>query len=149
MITVASTVIEAPVDEVWSWLDDFAAWHVWIPRITATVMDEGLVQGPVGSVRILRREDGTTVREKLLMKDDVHHTIAYSFDGPHPYPVRRYVGTVRLEPVTTTGATFVHWSGDFDTDAADEERAAGLFRGVYTAFFGYLTERTQAQLTEA
>lgn len=149
MIAVASTVIDAPVEDVWSWLDDFTAWHVWIPRIEATVMDEGLAQGPVGSVRILHRDDGTTVREKLLMKDDLRHAITYSFDGPHPYPVRRYVGTVRLDPVTTSGATFVHWSGDFDADAADEQRAAELFRAVYTAFFGYLTERTAARVTQA
>lgn len=147
MITIASTVIDAPLEEVWGWLDDFTAWHVWIPRIESTEMDEGLVQGPVGSVRILHRQDGTVVREKLLMKDDRQHTIAYSFDGEHPYPVRSYVGTVRLDPVTTTGATFVHWSGDFDTDAADEERAGELFRSVYTAFFGYLTERTAEQLS--
>jgi hypothetical protein len=147
VITVASTVIEAPVEKVWSWLDDFTSWHVWIPRIEATTMDEGLTQGPVGSVRILHREDSTVIREKLLMKDDRHHTLAYSFDGPHPYPVRRYVGTVRLEPVTTSGATFVHWSGNFDADAADEQHASDLFRGVYTAFFGYLAERTAARLT--
>ena len=149
MISVASTVIDAPLEDVWSWLDDFTSWHRWIPRIETTVMDEGLTQGPVGSVRILHREDGTVIREKLVMKDDLRHTMAYSFEGPHPYPVRRYVGTVRLEPVTTTGATYVHWSGDFDADAADETRAAELFRTVYTAFFGYLAERTGAQLTSS
>ena len=149
MISVASTVIDAPLEDVWAWLDDFTSWHVWIPRIDKTVMDEGLTQGPVGSVRIMHREDGTVIREKLVMKDDLHHTMAYAFEGPHPYPVRRYVGTVRLEPVTTTGATFVHWSGDFDTDAADESRAAELFRSVYTGFFGYLAERTEARVAPA
>jgi Polyketide cyclase / dehydrase and lipid transport len=149
MISVASTVIDAPLEDVWSWLDDFTSWHAWISRIDMTVMAEGRTQGPVGSVRILHREDGTVIREKLVMKDDLRHTMAYCFDGPHPYPVRRYVGTVRLEPVTTTGATYVHWSGDFDADAADELRAAELFRSVYTAFFGYLAERTGAQLASS
>lgn len=142
MIAVASTVIDAPVEDVWRWLDDFTAWHTWIPRIHATVMDDGLVQAPVGSVRIVTRANGATIREKLLMKDELRHTMTYTFDGPHPYPVRRYVATVRLEPVTTSGATFVHWSGDFDADAADEQRAGELFRDVYTGFFGDLAERT-------
>ena len=149
MITVASTVIDAPLEDVWALLDDFSSWHAWIPRIEKTVMDEGLTQGPVGSVRILHREDGTVIREKLVMKDDLNHTIAYGFDGDHPYPVRRYVGTVHLEPVTTTGATFVRWTGDFDTDAVDETRAAELFRTVYTGFFGYLAERTEARVSPA
>jgi hypothetical protein len=142
VIAFASTVIDAPVVNVWSWLDDFTAWHRWMPDFEATEMHDGLGQGPVGSVRILHRTDGSTIRERLLVKDELRHTITYRFDGPHPYPVRRYVGTVRLEPVTTSGATFVLWSGDFDADAADEQRAAELFRGVYTAFFGYLADRT-------
>jgi uncharacterized protein YndB with AHSA1/START domain len=141
VIAVASTVIAAPIDEVWSWLSDFTSWHRWIPRMDKTVMDDALTQGPVGSVRILHRDDGTAIREKLVMKDDLRHTLAYRFDGPHPFPVRRYVGTVRLEPVTTTNATFVHWSGDFDADAADEQRAAETFCSIYTMFFGALAER--------
>jgi hypothetical protein len=147
VITVASAVIDAPLEDVWAWLDDFTSWHRWLPGMDRTVMAGGLTQGPVGSVRILHRADGTVIREKLVMKDDVRHTMAYSFDGPHPFPVRRYVGTVRLEPVTTTGATFAHWSGDFDADAADEARVAEVFRSVYTAFFGYLTERTGQRLS--
>jgi hypothetical protein len=142
LIAVASTVIDAPLDTVWGWLDDFTGWHRWIAGMERTVMDSGLTQGPVGSVRILHRADGTQIRERLVLKDELRHTIAYSFDGPHPFPVRRYVGTVRLEPVTTTNATFVHWSGDFDADKADEARAADVFRSVYTAFFGYLAAQS-------
>jgi carbon monoxide dehydrogenase subunit G len=140
VIASVSTVIDAPLEDVWALLDDFTNWHTWIPRIVSTTMDDGLDQAPVGSVRILTREDGTSIRERLCDKDNTRHILSYSFDGPHPYAVRRYVGTVRLEPVTTSGATFVHWSGDFDADAADEAAAADLFRRVYLAFFGYLTD---------
>jgi hypothetical protein len=140
VIASVSTVIDAPLDEVWRWLDDFANWHLWIPRILSTTMDEGLDQAPVGSTRILGREGGSTIREQLRMKDADRHTLSYVFDGPYPYPVRRYVGTVRVEPVTTSGATFVHWSGDYDSDAADETAAAETFRAIYLTFFAALTE---------
>ena len=140
MIAVATTVVDAPITRVWARLADFTSWHSWLPRIESTVLADGLDQGPVGSVRVLRLDDGSAIREKLLVKDELHHTIAYCFDGPHPYPVRRYVGTVHLEPVTTTGSTFVHWSGDFDADAADEQRASEAFRAVYTGFLACLAE---------
>lgn len=135
MIAAASTVVDAPIERVWALLDDFTAWHVWIPHIESTTMDRGMTQAPVGSTRILTREDGSTIREKLVRKDDEAHLISYTFDGAHPYPVRRYIGTVRLEPVTTSGATFVHWSGDFDSDASDEDEAAENFKRVFLIFF--------------
>jgi hypothetical protein len=142
MITSVSTVLDAPVGDVWRWLDDFANWHKWIPRIVSTTMDEGLDQAPVGSTRILHREDGSTIRERLIDKDGVRRTMSYVFDGPTPFPVRRYVGTVRVEPVTTSDATFIHWSGDFDSDAEVEQQVAATFRGIYESFFTALADVT-------
>jgi hypothetical protein len=142
VITSVSTVLDAPVDEVWRWLDDFANWHKWIPRIVSTTMDEGLDQAPVGSTRILHREDGSTIRERLIDKDSIRRTLSYVFDGPAPFPVRRYVGTVRVEPVTTSDSTFIHWSGDFDSDSAVEQQVAETFRGIYQSFFMALADVT-------
>lgn len=140
MIVVVGAVIDAPIDDVWRQIEDFTAWHVWIPRIVATTMQDGQDQAPVGSVRALVREDGTGIRERLEMKDAARHTLSYSFDGPHPFPVRRYLGTVRLEPITTTGTTYVHWSGDFDADADAEAKVADTFRRLYTSFIEAIAE---------
>jgi hypothetical protein len=76
------------------------------------------------------------------MKDGARHTLSYLFDGPHPYPVRRYVGTVRLEPITTSDATFVHWSGDFDADREVEQTTAETFRRAYLSFVHALADAT-------
>jgi carbon monoxide dehydrogenase subunit G len=139
VIAAVSTVIAAPVDTVWSLLDDFAGWHRWLPTIASTTMDDGLDQAPTGSVRILKRDDGSTIRERLVTKDDARRTMSYVFDGDHPYPVRRYVGTVRVEPVTTDNTTYVHWSGDFDCDAENEQATADTFRRVYRSFLQALS----------
>jgi carbon monoxide dehydrogenase subunit G len=140
VIAVASAVIDAPIDAVWRHIEDFAQWHPWIPGIVGTRMDDGQEQAPVGSVRSLERADGTGIRERLVSKDAARHVLSYTFDGPHPFPVRRYVGTVRLEPVTTTDATFVHWSGDFDADVDSEQRAADTFCRIYGSFLDALAD---------
>ena len=128
MIAAVSTVLPQAVDTVWPWLEDYTGWHRWLPGIVATTMEGN-------DLRILQREDGSTIRERLLLKDSTRRTMAYTFDGDHPFPVRRYVGTVRAEPVTTDDSTYLHWFADFDADAAAEQAAADTFRRIYLTFF--------------
>lgn len=133
-VTVVSTVITAPADEVWGRLGDFATWHTWLPRIESTNMEAGHETGPVGCVRTLVLADGSSVRERLLSKDDAARTLSYEFAGPHSFPVRRYVGRIRVEEITTSGDSYVHWSGDFDAETADEAKAARIFAIIYGTF---------------
>jgi hypothetical protein len=135
VIAAVSTVIAAPIDEVWPWLDDFTGWHRWLPNIVSTTMADGHDQAPIGSVRILQRAVGSSIREKLTFKDGPRRTLSYIFDGPHPFPVRRYVGSVQLEPVTTDNSTFIRWWADFDGDADTESAAADTFGRIYLSFF--------------
>lgn len=144
MIVTVSAVIDAPVERVWALLDDFANWHRWVARLESTVMADDQHQAPVGSTRIIGLGGGNSIRERLIHKDVVARRVSYTFDGPQPYPVRRYVGTVHVEPVTTTGQTYAVWSGDFDSDAADEARAAAMFERVYLSFFDAITAATTA-----
>lgn len=139
-IAVVTTVLEAPIEKVWGYVGDFTTWHTWIPRITSTEMDPGSEGGQVGSVRRLTLSDGSTIREQLVVKDDDRRVIAYTFPAGSPFPVRRYLGRVRLYPVTTTGATFLHWSGAFDADEAVEATLVARFSATYTAFIAGLTE---------
>jgi carbon monoxide dehydrogenase subunit G len=132
VIAAVSTVIPAPVESVWPLLADFTAWHSWLPGIVATTMEGD-------DLRILHREDGSTIRERLLLKDSVRRTMAYTFDGDHPFPVRRYVGTVRVEPVTTDDSTYLHWCADFDAEAVAEQAAAATFTRIYQSFFRALS----------
>jgi hypothetical protein len=149
-VVVVGTVITAPVDRVWARVADFTGWHEWIPRITATVMDPGGEQGPVGAVRTLALAEGYQVRERLIARDDEHRRLAYTFAGPTAFPVRRYVGRVRVDEVTLdrTGApaaaAYVHWSGDFDCDAADEDAMRERFASIYAGFLAALRAGTEA-----
>jgi hypothetical protein len=138
-VAFVSTVIAAPADAVWVRLADFTTWHEWIPRIASTTMDPGEEAGQVGCVRTISLADGNSVRERLVSKDNARRVITYDFPADSPFPVRRYQGKVRVEEVTTTGDTYVHWSGDFDADEAVENTVAEIFRKTYTSFLHALS----------
>lgn len=142
MISSVSTVINAPVEDVWQLIGDFTTWHEWLPVIEATTMVDGQDQGPVGSVRIMTTANGTG-REKLVMKDELNRSLTYTIEGPTPMPMRTYVSTVRVYPVTTSGTTFVHWSADMDTEAEDEQTMYDLFQGIYVSFFDAIKARVE------
>jgi hypothetical protein len=144
VIVTVSAVLDAPVERVWPLLDDFANWHQWIPRLESIVMADGLDQAPVGSTRIVGLGGGNSIRERLIDKNASLRRLSYTFEGPQPYPVRRYVGSVRVEPVTTTGQSYAAWSGDFDSDAADEATARRMFEKVYVSFLQALAEAIAA-----
>src|SRR5262245_38362545 len=111
----ASTVIPAPVDEIWAFLRDFARVDAWHPGVVSASI-EGTDAGPrVGQERSITLRDGSVMRERLLALDDVQHSYSYSLVGS-PLPIREHSSTVSLRPVTTDNATFVGWSADFVVD---------------------------------
>jgi hypothetical protein len=138
-LVFVSTVIAAPAGAVWERIADFTTWHQWIPRIASTTMDPGNEAGQVGCVRIIGLTDGSSVRERLVSKDNARRVIAYDFPAGSPFPVRRYQGMVRVEDVTTSGEAYLHWSGDFDADEALESTVAEIFRKTYSSFLEALS----------
>ncbi|WP_019816332.1 SRPBCC family protein [Saccharomonospora saliphila] len=127
----ASGIVPGHIDEVWRRVRDFDGLPAWHPAIAGSEIEPGPGAGEVGAVRRLTLADGGVVRERLLALDDVDHSYAYSMlDGP--FPIRSYVSTIRLAPVTATGDTFVEWWADYDADAADEEKLTTTFaEGVF------------------
>jgi Polyketide cyclase / dehydrase and lipid transport len=149
MATVScSTVLPAPLDEVWEVLGDFGTWPAFIPRITDSVLEGGQGRGPVGAVRVLTLSDGSTVRERLLRYDDTAHLLAYEFDGPVPFPVRSYVGGVQLWPVTMgEGGTFAYWTGTFDCDESAHEEVSEIFVRTYRTFLTNLADHLERSVS--
>ena len=63
-----------------------------------------------------------------------------------PFPVRRYVSTMHLAPVTESDSdvTFMEWFAEFDSEAADESDLMTLFGdGVFGAGMGALGEHVR------
>lgn len=147
----ASAVIPASAAATWRVVRDFNGLPSWHPAIEAsrlethgraaersrtdtqgraaersrTVDTDGPVDA-VGAVRSLTLADGSEVREALVALDDTDRHYTYEI-LTSPFPVRGYVSTIRVTPLTTTDEAFVAWSVSFDCDEVDSERLARMF----------------------
>lgn len=129
----ASTILKAPVETVWSLVRDFNGLPGWAAGIADSEIEDGLDADVVGCVRSFHLQDGTHVRERLLSLDDANHSFSYNFETP-AFPVKNYVSTLRLFPVTHTDQTFAEWEASFDEAPEDEGRYARLVsRDVFAA----------------
>ncbi len=118
----ASTILKAPVETVWSLVRDFNALPKWAPGIVKSKIEDGLDADVVGCVRSFHTKDGGHIRERLLMLDDANYAFTYNFEKP-AFPVKNYIATLRLYPVTHTDQTFAEWEGHL-------RRSAGRRRQV-------------------
>ena len=129
----ASGVVPASADAVWSLVRDFNGLPAWLPAVSASELDEGGSGAEVGAVRRLTLGDGGTVVERLVELHDGERRCTYEI-VESPFPVRRYVSTFRVAPVTATGEAFVEWWSEFDADGADEPGLSETFaNGIYAA----------------
>ncbi|RFU43001.1 SRPBCC family protein [Actinomadura logoneensis] len=127
----ASAVIDAPVDEVWTLVRAFGGIAAWHPALDTCVLTGG-DDRTVGAVRRLTAGDAVFV-ERLTGLDDAARTQTYEF-LESPFPVRAYRATIRVAPVTASGATFAEWWAEYEADEADTARLTPFFRdAVYAA----------------
>jgi carbon monoxide dehydrogenase subunit G len=135
----ASSVINAPVEEVWKRIRDFNALADWHPGIATSEIEGGRQSDQVGCVRVLTLQDGGKIREQLLEMSDLGHHYSYSIlDGP--LPVANYRATLRLRRVSDGDRTFAEWSASFDADPPEKQAEAEKFvsKGVFQGGFDAL-----------
>lgn len=135
-----SAVIQAPVERVWAAIRDFDGLPDWHPAFADSRIEDGRSGEAVGGVRSFRLKDGGDIRERLLTLSDLEHTCTYTI-LESPLPIEDYVSTLRLRPVTMSGATYAEWSSSFEVDPADRDAMVEALTGVYTSGFEALRER--------
>ena len=112
----ASTVIDAPADEVWAWIRDFNGLPVWHGGMVATSeIEDGKAGDQVGGVRNFTLTNDAHLREKLLGHSDHERSYTYDFQK-HPFDVDNYLATIRVTAVTDGNRSFVEWWTTFDCD---------------------------------
>jgi hypothetical protein len=100
----ASTVVPAPVDQVWDLVRDYNGLHTWHPAIEASSLDSGTA-AEVGAIRRLTLAGGGgVVVERLLSLD-----------------------------VSNAGETFTQWWAEYDAEGADEAELTAFFSGAVFA----------------
>lgn len=142
---VRSTVIDAPIARVWEVMRDFNSHDQWHDVVDHSRIEHGEPSSRVGCVRNFTLKDGNHIREQLIgLSDSEYKSIYTILDAT--VPLKRYVATVTLKPVTDGDRTFWHWESSFETPAGQErELATMVAEGVYEAGFAnlrrYLGER--------
>jgi len=136
----ASTIFKAPVETVWSLVRDFNALPAWAPSIAKSKIEDKLHSDVVGCVRSFHDHEGFHIRERLLALDDANWTFTYNFEKP-AFPVRNYIATLRLYPVTQTNQTFAEWGASFDEGPGDEGKYERIIsKDVFASNFANLTK---------
>ncbi len=116
-----STVIDAPADAVWAILRDFNGHASWHPAVASSTLEDGAVGDQIGAVRAFRLTDGARIREQLL--SHAAHEMAFSYCILEAAaPLRNYVASMRVRPVTSSGGCMVEWRATFDPPRAEKDR---------------------------
>ena len=117
----ASIILRAPVQIVWKLVRDFNGLPSWAPVVAKSRIEKGLDADVVGCVGSFHMHDGAHVRERLLALDDANYSFTYNFEKP-AFPIKNYIATLRLYPVTHSNETFAEWSATFDEAIGDESK---------------------------
>jgi hypothetical protein len=120
----ASAAMAAPIKAVWRVIRDFNGLPLYAPAVARSEIEDGKQADQVGCIRSFYTHDDSHIRERLLLLDDQNHCLRYNFETP-AFPVRNYIATMRLMPITETNGTFCEWEASFDEGPGDE--------GVYEA----------------
>jgi Polyketide cyclase / dehydrase and lipid transport len=130
-VTVSS-VIDAPVDEVWKRIGAFDSPADWLPFVVSSPMVEGASRDTVGSVREVTQEDGGVFREALVALSHADHFYEYTFVSS-PIPVRSHRTTLRLLPITDGDRSYFEWVCRFEIDPELEAQLVEEIRRNFTA----------------
>ena len=139
---VKSTVLDAPIEDVWEVLRDFNGHDEWHPAVADSKVDQGYPSDKVGCVRRFHLGDGSELREQLLTLSDADMAFSYCLLDT-PIPLLNYVAHVRLLPVTDDDHTFWHWESRFDTPKGQENTlktmvADNIYQGGMDAVKAYM-----------
>ncbi len=140
-----SSVIDAPVDEVWARIRDFNGQPDWHRGIARSEIEDGRAPDSVGAVRSFYLQDGEHVRETLLALSDLERSKTYDMlKGPMSW--WNYKATLRLLPITDGNRTYIEWSAEFDAKPEDEQGLIelveqGVFQGGFDALKAHFGSR--------
>jgi Polyketide cyclase / dehydrase and lipid transport len=136
-----SAVINSPLETVWATIRDFNALPSWHPAIAQSEIEGGLGSNAVGCVRSFSMKEGGHLREQLLALSDLDHSFTYNI-LVSPMPVKDYLATFRLTPITVGNRTFVEWWADFNVTSGTEQTMVDqIGDGVFVRGFEALEKK--------
>jgi NADPH:quinone reductase len=130
-----STIVDAPLEDVWAILRDFNGHDSWHPAIAQSEIEDGVSADRIGAVRDFRLASGGRIREQLLALSDHDHQYTYCIISA-PLALQNYVATVKLTPVTDGNQTLWQWQSRFNTPKSQGEELSRIVgEDIYEAGF--------------
>lgn len=141
LVTVkTSSVINAPIEQVWGKIRDFNGLPNWYPSVIDSHIENNEPSDKIGCVRSFNREDGLTLREKLLEIDEQKHICTYLLLEPNK-PMEDYVCTIQLLPITDGNhTTYIEWLANFKCLPEEEPELRQNLEKVFQIGFDALKE---------
>ena len=142
-----STIIDAPLSNVWDMVSNFNGLPNWHPAAGESEIETGKSNNEVGCIRNFALKDGSGhVRETLLSLSSIDHEIIYDMVGG-PLPFVDYVATMQFRPVTDGDTTFACWIAEFSASDGENDYwekfvANDVFLGGFKALEQALKSKT-------
>lgn len=136
-----TSVIDAPIEEVWQIVRGFNDLPKWHPDIETSEIEDGLSPDTIGCVRNFYLKDGENIRETLLALSDLEYTFSYDMltTGLGLFD---YISTMELRPITDGDRTYIQWTAEFTTEIGKEEEKANMVANeVFQLGFNALKEK--------
>jgi hypothetical protein len=130
-----SSVLDHPVDRVWSLVRDFNNYPRYIDGVTESVIEDDKRGDEVGAVRRFNFQ-GNWIRQRLVRHSDEQRLLTYAGTEPFAFPPGAsakppgpagYEGTMQLRPIVDGDRTFIEWPVLLDTAPGEEEPWHALF----------------------
>jgi len=136
-----STVIDAPIADVWKILRDFNGHHKWHPAISHSYIEDEKSADQIGAIRNFTLANGGAVRERLLSLSDEDYSFRYEI-VESDLPISNYRAKVQLKPITDNNQTFWIWSSSFETSPEQEtEITQSISKEIYEAGFQSIRDK--------
>jgi uncharacterized protein YndB with AHSA1/START domain len=137
----ASSVINAPIEQVWAHIRDYNGLPAWHPGVKTSRIENDRPANEVGAIRLMELADGGMIREELVAFSDDESFYTYTI-LESPLPVANYKATLRLRPISDGNRTYGAWEAHFEADPPDarEDAEALISTGVFQGGFDALKQ---------
>ena len=124
MKTMGSTIIDAPLEKVWSLLRDYGGLTKWFSGVVSCGIADGKSSDQIGAVRVVSQTPGGPgIGERLTEMSDDDHLFAYRIEVPVDLGSVKVAcgsrGRVSLVEITHGSGTFIEWTHDSDVIEGD------------------------------
>jgi hypothetical protein len=144
MGNVAAVIdIPASPNEVWQLIGGFNSLPDWLSYIPKSELSED------GLVRHLATLKGETIVERLEAFDNAAHSYGYSI-VQGPFPVTRYLSTLRVKPAADGKRCLVEWTATLTPKTGvSDAQATKIFQEIFEKGLKELASRFSSGTTKS